>query len=752
MAVMPVPTSAQAANLRATLKTEGVKLAARGVDIPPEMLANLAQATKESGLTRAVTRGSVGRTDITALTKQISIMSANLSRADKDTVALASALRANKAYEGIRSVIRASGANVPETLNKYMRSMQGRLGVLTGGKDATDLLAKIAQSSETTRKDMDKIVRGGGGSGGVNPFLFTRIGAQLTGSKTLANAPQMHGISSALFGKKGGILGTLAALVAGLTIESPGLVLDLSAGVQKHYQTFSNYLNSSAQLARFGGMGANTNLMASGPNITNRTNLSNMALNAISPQFANPTQFLNTANLSRIPLRNPKEITNFVSAIAQLSQQGPTGLGGLQNQQYASTINQLQQFGFANRGGNVVSPNAMNAFNNVFGRVMERSVQMGMDKSAAVEAIQQGINVMANGGGTMYKSMPGTLTNAFLGASGTFSALRNPGQAVSSLQGLQAAGESSLGNPALLTSTFQWANSLPGKGMRQKLSRLGPKVRRILQRFPNAPDAMLPILLQQAGALTPFDNQIMQFETRGMGLPRGAGYTTEAIMGTFNQKEGAASVLAAHRGPMTGGAAGVNIPTEPTKQLTKFMTPGARQILSRYNHLLLSNPASAQAYLKTIMSSKNPDMMNAAKALNLANAAGWTNATGNFATTPQQFNRLTGVPVPGTATTTLTAQGQRYQQEIAIMATQPQNAEALRAFSFNKPPAAGQINTADMQNIALQLSGLNDALIQSSQNWFNGANGISNSINKLATAMQKGIRHVAPNAPKNPQR
>ena len=101
---MPVPPQSAAANLRANLKAEGLRVASRGGDVSPEMLQTLTQATKESGLTRAVTRGNVGKVEVSLLTKQISVMAANLSRADKDTAALVNVLKANKSYEGMRSV------------------------------------------------------------------------------------------------------------------------------------------------------------------------------------------------------------------------------------------------------------------------------------------------------------------------------------------------------------------------------------------------------------------------------------------------------------------------------------------------------------------------------------------------------------------------------------------------------------------------------------------------------------------------
>ena len=749
---MSVPPQSAAANLRANLKAEGIKTALRGGDISPELPAHLTQATKESGLTRAVTRGSVGRTDISALTKQISIMSANLFRADKDAVALANVLRANKAYEGIRSVIRASGANVPEHINKYMRSMQGRLGVMTGGKDPTDLLAKIAQSSEASKKDLDRVVRSGGSrAGGMNPFLFTRLAAQATGSKTLANAPQIHNTSVGMLGMgKGGIIGTVAALAAGLLIESPGLLLDSAQSLQNRYKTYGNYLNQSAQVARFGGMGAYTNLNALGPNALTRGSMSNMALQAISPQYANPNTFMQTAGLSNVALRNPKEMANFVSAVAQ-AQASSKNIGGFSSEQYAGAFGQLQTYGMANRGGNVVSPNALTQFANVYGRVMEKSVTLGVDKAKVFEAMQQGIDVMARGGGAMYKSMPGTMMGAFMSQGSMFPSLRNPAQAISTMQGIQSANQNVMSNPALGIANMSFVQSRKGKTFRDKFATLGPAARAILHRHPNAGDAMLMKLGSEAGVFDPYAGLVMQ-NLLGGSVPKGAGFMTSGVENIYGAKYAAAQQVAGRKTPYLGGSGGPG--AAPGIAVGKLMTSGAKSVLWHYQQLLRTDPAAAASFKGKILQSagKKGPMGEAAAALNYALQNQLISNTGNFTHKMGGGTWLHPKPI-NLGINGLTGQGKQMANELTAMISHPFDAVTQKGYSFNGAQPANQVNPPDMQAIGNQLTQLNDALIASSTNWLNGANRISDTLTRWANAVQTKISgHTVSNAPKTRNR
>ena len=652
--------------------------------------------------------------------------------------------------------LRASGSNVPETINKYMRSMQGRLGVMAGGKDPTDLLSKIAQSSEASKKDLDRVVRsgGGGGGGGINPFLFTRLAAQATGSKTLANAPQIHQTSVGMLGMgKGGIIGTVAALAAGLLIESPGLLLDSSQSLQNRYKTYGGYLNQSAQVARFGGMGAYTNLNALGPNALTRGSMSNMALQAISPQFANPNKFMETAGLSNVALRNPKEMANFVSAVAQ-AQASSKNIGGFTAEQYAGAFGQLQTYGMANRGGNVVSPNALTQFANVYGRVMEKSVTLGVDKAKVFEAMQQGIDVMARGGGAMYKSMPGTMMGAFMSQGGMFPSLRNPNQAISAMSSIQGANMGVMNNPALGIANMSFVQSRKGKTFRDKFATLGPAARAIIKRHPNADNAMLMKLGSEAGVFDPYAGMVMQ-NLLGGSVPKGAGFVTSAVENVYGTKYAASQNIAGRKTPFLGGAGGPGAPT--VIAAGKLMTSGAKSVLWHYQQLLRVDPAAAASFKGKILRSagqKGP-MGDAAAALNYALQNQLIANTGNFEQrrTNVGFDKNGNPIYKNIGITGLTAQGTQMANEISTMVTQPFNAAAQKGYSFNGAQPAGQINPPDMQAIGNQLTQLNDALIASSKNWLDGANRISDTLTRWANAVQTKISgHTVSNAPKTRNR
>ncbi len=715
---------------------EGFKLAARGVDIPPEMLQTISQATKDSSLTRSITRGSVGRTEIAAITKAFSSLQASISRADKDTMALTQALKSNRQIESYRSILRAGGAGIPEALNKYMRSPQGKLKSMMEGKDVVSMMAKIAQNTDSEKKSLNRITSGG--SGGGYAGYRSASGGKLLHAIGGGGRMGMIGAAAgeAMGGGIGAGVGYIAAKAIELAVNSPGILLDATQSLQNRYKTYGAYLNAAAQVARFGGMGAHTNLNTLGPNIVTNNSMNNRALASMAPQFANPMKFLQTAALSKVGLRTPQEIMNFVSSVAQA--QSFKNYGGLSDAQYAGAFGQLQTYGMANRGGNVVSPNALAQFANVYGRVMEKSTAMAIDKAKVFEAIQQGIDVMARGGGAMYKSMPGTMISSFMSQGGMSPALRNPNQAISAMASIQQANQGVMGNPALAMANMEFIQGRPGKTFREKFATLGPAARALLKRYPNASNMMLMKQGSEAGVLNPYVGMIQQNFLKGM-VPPGAGFISSSIEALYGVKQAAAQAVASRSKPYLGGSAGA-LPSiiAPGKLVTK----GASQVLSKLNYMLLSNPGEAKAYIKTVMSSKNPDMMQAAKVLSYMNANQLTSATGNFITTPGMINMVTDMSTPSKIR--LSKQGRKFQREIAAADIDPYNAIAMKDFAVNGTQSSGLINSVDMQDMANQLRGLNEALLASSANWFNGATKISDTLTQYSKNVQQFITRVAP--------